>query len=126
MNSSTPRQICRWYFNEVIQPENVVPEKAPEILRRGRDAVKPEKFAGEAGIGASAEPDFIHAFRHLEFRGNGFAKCARAGAARVNERAVNVEQNEPDHTAQKLNGNAPGGNALFRDGGARVCVGAMR
>ena len=81
----------------MIEPENVALEKPPEIFRRGRDVVEAEKFAGEAEIGAAAKPDFFHAFRRLEFRGDGLAKRARAGAARVNERAVNIKQNESHH-----------------------------
>jgi hypothetical protein len=33
----------------------------------------------------------------VEFRGKSFFESRRAGVARVDERAVNVEENEPNH-----------------------------
>jgi hypothetical protein len=59
--------------------------------------VKAEKFADEIHIGASGEPDFINAIARVELRGEGSGKGLRPGAARVNERAVNIKQNEPHH-----------------------------
>ena len=77
--------------DHLVEPENVALEEPLEIFRRGRNAVKPEKFADEIHVGAPGELDFFDAVGRVELGGKGFGKSLRSGAARVNERAVNVE-----------------------------------
>jgi hypothetical protein len=48
----------------------------------------------------------------VKFRGKRFGECARAGVPGVNERAVNVEENEPNHAARKIAGRGPGASFL--------------
>ena len=50
-----------------------------------------EEFADEAEVGAAGETDLLRAAGRVEFGGEGPGKSLRAGAARVNERAVNVK-----------------------------------
>ena len=59
-----------------------------------------EKFADEADVGATGELHFFRAMMEAEFRGKGFGECLRAGMARVDERAVNVEQNQFYHACK--------------------------
>jgi hypothetical protein len=83
--------------DDVVEPENETLEKPLEILRCGRDVVVAEKFADETHVGAPGEPDFINAVAHFELRGEGFGESLRTGASRVNERAVNIKQNQSYH-----------------------------
>ena len=61
-----------------------------------------EKFAHEADVGAPGELHLFQAMVKIEFRGEGFLESLRAGMARVDERAVNVEENEPNHAARTI------------------------
>jgi hypothetical protein len=81
----------------VVEPENVTFKKLPEMFRRFHETVNPEKFADEADIRAPGELHFFRAVMKIEFRGECFGKRPCARAARVNKRAVNVEENQPDH-----------------------------
>jgi hypothetical protein len=83
--------------DDLVEPENVTLEEPLKIFRCGRDVVKAEKFADKIHIGAPGEPDFINAVAHVELRGEGFGEGLRTGAARVNERAVNIKQNQSHH-----------------------------
>jgi hypothetical protein len=71
-----------------------------------------EKFADEAHVRASGEFYFFDAVMKVEFGRECFGECLRAGVACVDERAVNVEQNEPNHAARKLNVVVLGSNAV--------------
>ena len=97
---------------DVVEPENVALEKLREMFRRLRQAVDAEKFADEADVGAAGELHFFRAVMQLEFRGKRFGKRLRAGVARVDERAVNVEQNQFHH-ARKISEHAESGE-IFR------------
>jgi hypothetical protein len=83
--------------DDLVEPEDVTIEKPPEIFRCGRDVVKAEKFADQIHIGASGKPDFLNAVARVELRGEGPGKGLRTGPPRVNERAINIKQNEPHH-----------------------------
>jgi len=60
-----------------------------------------EKFADEAHVGAPGELHFFRAVVQVEFRGERFFESLRSGMACVDERAVNVEQNQFHH-ARKI------------------------
>jgi len=85
----------------LVEPEDVILEEAPEIFRRGGNVVVAEKFADEADVGAPGELHFFQAVVGFEFGGKGLGESLRAGVARVDERAVNVEQNQFYH-ARKI------------------------
>jgi hypothetical protein len=72
------------------------------MFRRGGDIVDAEKFAHEADIGAAGELHFFRAVMQVELFREGFCERRRARAAGEDERAINVEQNEPGHVAQKI------------------------
>jgi hypothetical protein len=88
---------------DVVEPENVTPEKLREMFRRFRQGVDFEKFTDEADIGAAGKLHFFRAVMQVEFRGEGFGESLRPGVACVNKRAVNVEQNQFYH-ARKISG----------------------
>jgi hypothetical protein len=71
-----------------------------------------EKFADEAEIGAPGELHFFRTVMEVEFRRKGFFESLRAGVARVDERAVNVEQNEFHHERRKLSFIGRGSNSV--------------
>jgi hypothetical protein len=101
-------------LHDVIEPENVARKKLVEMLRPLVETVNFKKFPHQAHVRATGK---LHVFRpvmEIEFRGKSFGERLRARAARVDERAVNVEQNEPDHAARKLIAAARGGNELHR------------
>src|SRR5271154_5374642 len=85
----------------LVEPENVTLEETLKIFRRGGNVVVLEKFADEADIRASGKFHFFQAVVGFELGRKSFGESLRAGVARVNERAVNVEQNQFYH-ARKI------------------------
>ena len=75
----------------VIEPKNVVVEKLRKILRTRFDAVEAEKVADDRGIGAAGEFQFFAAGMHIEDMGENSRESFLAGAAAINEGAVDVE-----------------------------------
>jgi hypothetical protein len=96
----------------VVEPENVALKKLPKMFRRFRQIVDFEKFADEADVGSPGEFHFFRTVMEVEFRRKRFFESLRSGVARVDERAVNIEQNEPNHAARKLIAEARGDNAV--------------
>ena len=88
----------------VVEPEDIAFEEAPKMFGVRFDVVLPEKFAHQAHVGATGKLHFLRAVRDAEFRRKRFGKRLDAGAARVDERAVNVEENEFDHSTQSFDG----------------------
>src|SRR5208283_3739599 len=82
------------------EPENVALEKTVEILPRRRNLVSGEKFTHEARVGAAGEFQSLKPVPRPELGVEHFRESLHAGPARVHQRAVNVEQNQPDHAAQ--------------------------
>ena len=56
-----------------------------------------EKFADETHVGAAGELDLFDAVVRVELGGKGFGESLRTGPPRVNERAVNIKQNQSHH-----------------------------
>jgi hypothetical protein len=83
--------------DNVVEPENVTLKKSPEIFRSGGDVMKAEQLAHEAHIGAAWKIDLFDAVMSVEFRGKRFRKRFYTRTAGMDERAVDVEQNEPHH-----------------------------
>jgi len=89
--------------------------------------VDAEKFAHEAHVRAPGELHLFRTVMEVELRGEGFGERPRARAAGVDQRAVNVKENEPDHAARKLIAPARGDNAVrAKKGGATDLSGAPR
>ena len=86
---------------DVVESENVASEELCKMFRRLRQSMDFEKFPDEADVGAAGELHLFRAVMKAEFRGKGFGEGLRAGVARVDERAVNVEQNQFYH-ARKI------------------------
>jgi hypothetical protein len=101
-------------FHDVVEPENVASKKLAEMLRPFVEVMDFKKFAHQAHVGAAGELHFFRPVMEIEFRGKSFGERLRARAAGVHQRAVNVEQNEPNHAARKLIAAARGGNELHR------------
>ena len=98
-------------LKDVVEPENVMLKKFAEMFRRGGDIVDAEKFADEADIGAPGKLHLLRSVMEVELLGKSLRERRRARAARVNERAVDVEENKPNHAARKLIALARSGNA---------------
>src|SRR5580765_3737804 len=75
----------------VVEPENVTLEEAPEIRGAGFNAVHREKFAHEVHVGAAGELETLGAVEDTKLGGECFGERLHTGTARVNERAINVE-----------------------------------
>ena len=56
-----------------------------------------EKFADEAHVGTPGELDFLDAVARVELGGEGLGEGLRTGPPCMNERAVNVKQNQSHH-----------------------------
>jgi hypothetical protein len=72
-------------------------EEAAEVFRCGRDLMLNEKFASQTGVRASGELQLARAIGNLEFSGESAGKRFDTRSAAVDERAVNVEQDEANH-----------------------------
>jgi hypothetical protein len=96
----------------VVEPENVTLKKLPEMFLRFRQPVDFEKFADEANVGAPGEFHFFRAVIQVEFRRKSFLESLCARVPRVDKRAVDVEENEPNHALRKLNVGGCEGNAV--------------
>ncbi len=72
-------------------------EELGEIFRRFGAAVNAEKFADQAHIGAPGELHLFRAVMEIEVPGKSLRERRRAGPARVNERAINIKQNQSHH-----------------------------
>ena len=94
--------------HHVFQQENVVLEKRPKIFRRFRHAVDLEKFAHQAHIRAPGKFHALRAMMQAEDVAERARKRHRTRPARVNERAVNIKENQPDHAARKIAESLPG------------------
>ena len=81
----------------LVQPENVILEEAPEILRCRRNPMNPEEFTHQIHIRPPGKADFFNTIKCVELCGERLRKRLNTGAAGVNERAVNVEQNQFYH-----------------------------
>jgi hypothetical protein len=101
-------------LHDVVEPENVAQKKLTEMRGGFVETMNLKKFAHQAHVGAAGELHIFRPVMEIEFRGKSFGKRFRSRAARVDKRAVNVEQNEPNHAARKLIAAARGGNELHR------------
>lgn len=88
----------------VVEPEDVALEEAAEMFGIGLDVIEPEKFAHQTDIRAAGELHFLCAVWNAELQREHLCKCLDACAARVNERAINVEEDEFDHLTQGFDG----------------------
>ena len=74
-------------------------EEPLKIFRRWWNVVKSEKFPDEIHIRAPGKIDFLDTVRCIELGCERFCEGSYAGMTRVNERAVDVEQNESHHAS---------------------------
>src|SRR6185312_13820076 len=75
----------------VIEPEHVTFEKAGEVLLRWFDVVIREKLADEICVRAAGEFQFFKMVVGVELGLEDLGKRLDSSAARVNERAVDIE-----------------------------------
>lgn len=81
----------------VVEPEDVILEEPAEISRRFRQTVDAEKLTDKAHVRAPGELHLFRAVMQVELRGERPRERFRARAARMHQRAVNVEQNQSNH-----------------------------
>lgn len=82
---------------DMVKPENITLEEPLEVFSGRRHLVQAKEFADEVDIGAPGELDPLDSVGQVEFRGEDAGKSLDAGAARVDQRAVNVEENQSHH-----------------------------
>ena len=85
----------------MIEPEDIALEESLKIFRARLDPVQREEFTDQIHIGAPREFHPIHAIRRFELGGENFGERLDPGPARVNQRAIYVEENQSDHRAGK-------------------------
>jgi hypothetical protein len=90
--------------HDLIEPKRVALEETAEIFRRRGDAMNAEQFARKTDIGASGKADFFDAVVRVECRRERSRKSISSGAAGVDQRAVNVNQNKSNHAAKYQRG----------------------
>jgi hypothetical protein len=86
-------------LQEVVQPENVVLEKAAEISLGGLDAVQPEAFPHQRCVRPAGKIQALRRAWDLEFRGESARKSVRSGPMRPNQSAVDIEEDNANHPA---------------------------
>src|SRR5207342_127599 len=96
----------------VIEPEDVVFEIQRKILRRRKDFVITKKLPHQAEVRAAGELQALKVIARAKLGFENFLECLHAGAARVNERAVNVKQDQSYHGPHKLKIWRMAGNVL--------------
>src|SRR5664280_434339 len=82
---------------DIIEAKNVAMKEALEIFRSGLDQMELEKLAHHAQVGAPGKFEAFKAVHCPEFLREDFGKGRDARAPGVDERAVNIKQNEPNH-----------------------------
>jgi len=82
---------------EIIEPKNVAVEKPAGILRARLNPVLEKELPGERRVGPTGELQTLGPIREIELGGERAGERFHASAARANQRAVNVEQNQSDH-----------------------------
>ena len=85
----------------MVEPENVAREKAFEVFVGARDPVKAEELPHQADICPSGKLELFKTVGRVEFGAEDFREGAHSGAARADERAVDIKQNQPDHKGVK-------------------------
>ena len=85
----------------MVQPEDVALEEPLKVLRRRRDLVEAEELAHEADIGAPGELQPLEPVHGIELGGKRLGKSLHPRAARVDQRAVNIKENQPHHAPGK-------------------------
>ena len=102
------------FLEQMMQPMNVALEEPREVGIRRRDAVQPKEFADEADIGASGEFHPLDAVTRAELGGEHLRKRPDARASGVDERAINVEENESNHVGAQASGTHRAAAMRFR------------
>ena len=72
-------------------------EEAFEMFRGGGNVVKPEKFPHQADVRPSGKFHPLETVRRSELRGKHLRERFHTRATGVNQRSINVEQNQPYH-----------------------------
>ena len=85
------------FAEQMIEPESVAIEEAARVLGSVRDAVMREQFADQSGVRAPGEGEMLGAIGNLELHRERAPERAHAGPAGLNQRAIDVEQDEFDH-----------------------------
>ena len=84
----------------VVQPKDVAVEEPVKVLWGRRDLVEAEELAYEAQVGAPGEFQPLKPVRRVELALKDPGKGLHPRAARVNQRAINVEQNQSYHAGK--------------------------
>src|SRR5580765_1439593 len=79
---------------DVIQPKNVTLKKTLEVFRRRRNPMDGKELAHEADISASSELELLQPVMRIELRSENFRERVHSSAAGMNQRAVNIKQNQ--------------------------------
>src|SRR5439155_9388576 len=82
---------------QIVEPEDIAIEEKAKILRRRLDLVLQKKLTRQACIGAAGEFQPFGTVGDVELRGKRAAKRLHSRAAGLDQRAVDVEENQANH-----------------------------
>src|SRR2546423_15342067 len=85
---------CR---QDLFQPDDIGAEKAREVFGCLRDAKLLKEIAHDCRVGAAGEIKVFGGVRDVKFEFANFGECFFARAAGLDERAVDIEEDEADH-----------------------------
>jgi len=106
-------------LEDMVEPKDVPFKELLEMRRRLIEAMNLEKFAHETHVRPPRKLHFFRTVMKIEFRRKRLRKRPRPGMPGVNERAVNIEKDQTNHTG-KYQTAVPA--ARFLRG--RVCAGS--
>lgn len=89
------------FFELFLEEKDVTVAKPAKILVRRRHTLRFEYFAHQPAICPSGKLESGHAIRDAELRGKRLRKRPHARSPCADERAVDVEKNQPDHFGRK-------------------------
>ena len=84
-------------LQDVVEPKDEEIEKPLKILGRGCDLMIAEEFADQTGVRPPSELQAFEPVHRIEFRRKYFGKSLYSGAAGMDQRAVNIKQDQTHH-----------------------------
>src|SRR6478736_9147039 len=88
----------------MIEPKHIVLEETAEVLSRRLDVIQAKKFTHQSDIRAASEFHPLCTVGNTKLRCEYLRERLDARATGVDERAIDVEEDEFDHLAERLDG----------------------
>jgi serine O-acetyltransferase len=98
------QQVAFAFRQNMVKPGGVAVEEQAEIVCGGFEAMPGEQLPRDAGVRAAGELHVLDGVSDFELGGEGELEGFDARAIRVNERAIDIKQNQSHHLRRDLSG----------------------